>query len=407
MTGEIKKLSKYCEDDVEKRNLIDDVLIQFQDVQICCELSMDESDVSNEFELSGLEPSDDIEFDTLRYNKMEKPHFSSKHIEFTKYCPKCRREYPQSEQVCLDCNVRLKDISDKIEVRDIKSDCQFVFSGKNDFKSFEDLLCEDNLSKIKRFNFSCHDYEDVINDIKSQAFKNFDSLIKANEVDFDSLDILDKILLFAKSFVSVDYKSSGGELGYYENGGIFIDDRQTDSLQITTLIHELSHFLIHEILVGILCKILDACKNSFVDSLVTFILSELSFTQLVDEYSAHNVEGRFTMFGYQDYSSFVQIERSLEGKMAREEIEVSKSIGNTFSLSIKGILESFIDDSLRQDIKDQFLKDVLDRPNYAALRMENCQILNDEGFISAIWLILNDGSALASANIDRLKSLIQ
>ncbi len=58
-----------------------------------------------------------------------------------------------------------------------------------------------------------------------------------------------------------------------------------------------------------------------------------------------------------------------------------------------------IDRDLRQDIKGQFMRDVLDRPNYAALRMENCQILNDDGFIKSIWLILNDGFEVAISNI--------
>ena len=131
-------------------------------------------------------------------------------------------------------------------------------------------------------------------------------------------------------------------------------------------------------------------------------MSYTPFTQLIDEYSAHNVEGRFTIFGFQDYSSYLQIEKSLNGEMSLDEIEITKSIGNTFAVNIKEILESFIDRDLREDIKDQFLSDVLDRPNYAALRMENCQILNDEGFVKAIKLILNDGFEVASANIDRM-----
>ena len=195
-------------------------------------------------------------------------------------------------------------------------------------------------------------------------------------------------------------------MGYFESDVISIDDRQTDSLQITTLIHELSHFLIQEILIHILCKLLDATRNSFTESLLTFILSYAHFTQLIDEYAAHNVEGRFTIFGFQDYSSFTQIEQSMDGEMTAEEIEITKSIGNTFALSIKEILESLIDRQMREEIKEQFLKDVMERPNYRALEMENCQILNDEGFIKAIWLILNDGCEVAASNIDKLLSIL-
>jgi len=144
---------------------------------------------------------------------------------------------------------------------------------------------------------------------------------------------------------------------------------------------------------------LDAENNEIIDKLVSFILSYSPFTQLIDEYSAHNVEGRFTMFGFQDYSSYIQIEESLDGEMSKEDIEVTKMIGNTFAVSIKEILESLIDKELREDIKEQFLKDVLDRPNYRALKMENCQLLNEDGVIKAIWLILNDGCEVASVEL--------
>ena len=217
------------------------------------------------------------------------------------------------------------------------------------------------------------------------------------------MNILDKIILFVKSFVKVDYKSSGGQLGYFEENTVFIDDRQTRSLQITTLIHEVSHFIIHEILTEILCKLLDTTKNSFIEEIIYFVLSYSSFTQLIDEYSAHNVEGRFTVFGFQDYSSFIQIVQNLDGEMSDDDIEITKSIGNTFALSIKEILESLIDSDLREDIKDQFMKDVLDRPNYRALEMENYKILNEYGLLKAIWLILNEGCEIAALNIDKLK----
>lgn len=340
--------------------------------------------------------SDICEASILKSSKAEIP---------TKYCPKCGRKFPESENVCMDCLVHLKNLSDVVEVSEVKSDPKFLFKGKSDYSTFDELLSDDNLLKINQFNFNVKDFEKIIHDIKLQVFKNFDMLVKSNEIYFDSLDILDKIVLFAKSIVKVDYKSSGGELGYYHNNTIYIDDRQTKSLQITTLIHELSHFLLQEILTRIICKLLDTTRNSLVESLVIFVLSFEGFTRLIDEYSAHNVEGRFTMFGYQDYSSFEKIERELEGVMSADEIDITKSIGNNFALSIKEILEALIDRPLREDIKDQFLRDVLDKPNYRALEMENCTILNDEAFMKSIWLMVNDGSEVASKCKDQLMEI--
>lgn len=391
MAREIQNLSKYSLKDTEKMSLIEGVLDEFREVHVLRAPEL-RFDYKAEYSLQEDSiPCDEKAVLLKDANLLEEP---------AKYCPECGRKYPEGENVCFDCLVHLKNISDKIEISQIEYTPQFSIEGKHSFDAFDELLSMNNLSKINQFRFSIEDYSQIIHSIKLQALKNFDDIVKSNEIDFDELEILDKIILFAKSFVNVKYKSSGPQLGYFEDNTIFIDDRQTDSLQITTLIHELSHFIIQEILVGIVCKILDASRSDFIESVVSFILSYTPFTQLIDEYSAHNVEGRFTIFGFQDYSSYLQIESELDGEMSREEIEITKSIGNTFALTIKDVLESLIDRELREDIKDQFMSDVLDRPNYSALRMENCQILNDEGFIKSIWLILNDGFEVATSNMD-------
>lgn len=320
-----------------------------------------------------------------------------------KYCPKCNRKYPHDENFCFECAVKLKSIEEKIRVRDIRTNPKFTFKGKYEFNEFKQIFTEDNFTRINELTFSIDDYDDIISSIKMTALKIMDDLIKSNELFLDELDILDSVLLFSKSFITVEYKSHGQELGYFELDKITIDDRQSRSLQITTLIHELSHFLLKEIFTQIICRILDCTKNSFVEAIAVFILSYSPFTQLIDEYAAHTVEGRFAIYGYQDYSSFLQIEKSLDGEMDECEIEITKSIGNTFAVSIKDILESFIDDDLRDDIKTQFKSDVFERPDYEMLRLENCNKLTDEGLIKSIWLILTDGFAQASLNINKLE----
>ena len=399
MNTNINELSRFSKRDIEKTRLVTQTLEGYYGPREFLEKSLkDIPDKARKFQQLNQTYRDyersiilsDVEF------------CEDASIGEDKYCPVCGRKYPKSENVCLECLVHLKDISDEVDVRDIEPGSQFPIHGENNFDNFNDLLNKANLLKVNEFNFTIRDFSKIVHEIKAQAFKNFDNLVKTNGIDFDSLDILDKIILFTKSFVNVDYKSFGGQLGYFETGTIFIDDRQTKSLQITTLIHELSHFIIHEIIIHIICKVLDASRNSFIDALSSFILSYSSFTQLIDEYSAHSVEGRFTIFGYQDYSSYKQIERNLQGEMSDSDIEITKSIGNTFAIYIKRILESLIDRDLREDIKSQFLSDVLDEPDFNALRMENCQMLNKEGFIKAIWLILNEGCEVASSNIDEL-----
>lgn len=323
-------------------------------------------------------------------------------IRPVKTCPKCGEKYPEYENFCFECDVKLKYIK-KNDVGNIKIRHDFACNQQNISNDFNEILSGENLLKINSFKFSQKDLRRIIKNIKSEAIRNLDTAIRENEIDLDELDILDKVILFVKSFVDVEYKSYGAELGYYSFNKIHVDDRQLDSLQITTMLHELTHFLNKEILTHILCSLLGLSKSREIESIITFILSYSKENCLIDEYAAHTVEGRFTLFGYQDYSSFLDIQKEID--MSDEEIEMLKTIGNSLANVNRDIIESFIDDELLSQIKVQFKKDVLDEPNYAQLRLENCTLLNNEGFLRAIQFILLDGFATASQNIEKLISI--
>ena len=323
-------------------------------------------------------------------------------IRPTKVCPKCGEKYPEYENFCFECDVKLKDI-EYVNVANIEIDHEFTCEGSQTLDEFEDILTQENLIRINDFDFEMADFDKIVRNIRSTALKNLDRAIKENEIRLDDLTILEKVILFTKSFVDVEYKSYGAELGYYNFNKIHVDDRQLDSLQITTMLHELTHFLNKEILTHILCGLLDVSKTREMESVIAFILSFSSENCLIDEYAAHTVEGRFTLFGYQDYSSFLSIQKTIE--RTDDEIEMLKTIGNSLANVIKEIIESFIDDDLLSDIKEQFRSDILDDPNYAQLRLENCTLLNDEGLLRAIQFVLLEGFATASANIGKLMEI--
>ena len=366
------ELKNYVEIDTQKFRLIEDLLnsskMEMQMLQ-CKELEM-----PFDFDEDYVEDSDYSEEKKFSLKEISLPH---------KFCPKCGQVFPADENFCPDCLVALKYISDKIDIKDIKTDSTIRFEGANDYS---DILTPDCFSLIDDFDFTMDDFNEILFSIRSQAFKNMDKLIKDNSIDLDDLYILDKVILFAKSFADVEYKSFGETLGYFELNRIYVDDRQSDSLQITTLIHELTHFLIKEIFSGTICKILDCSKNKHIESVVTYILNYSDLNRMIDEYAAHSVEGRFTVFGYQDYSSFI----ALQGELDEEYVDMAKTIGNTFSIYIKDLLEGFLDWDVRSEIKDLFLSQTIDRPDYSQLKFENCNKLSDEGFLKAIWLILSE-----------------
>ena len=377
LMSDYSQLDKYVEPDLEKMALIEDVRPMMK------------------LESSYIEMNDyDFKGNYVKYDHcLEAPAIKS-----IKICPKCKKRFDAFENFCPDCLVTLKYPQEMDDIKGIEINSKIEFKGSGDSSN---ILTKDNIELICNFDFTIDDFNDIVHSIKAQGFRNLDNAIKDNSIDLDSLNILDKVLLFAKAFVSVEYKSYGEDLGYFQFNKIYVDDRQRKSLQITTLIHELSHFLLKEFLVHTTCKILDVNKNRHVEAVIIYILSNSSFNSLIDEYAAHSVEGRFTIFGYQDYSSFTAIQKDLDS----EHVDIAKTIGNTFAIYIKELLEGFLDWDLREDIKTQFLKDTIESPDYRQLQLENCNKLSDEGFIKAIWLILSEG--FQNCNIEVVKRYME
>lgn len=378
----LNSLSGYVEIDTEKKALIESAFPK----------ERFKKDFDGDFNQS-------VRFDYVEEYHLETPHLDRK---ISRICPKCGQKYSDGELFCFKCAVALKD-AEIVNVKNIDVKHEFDFKAKNEYGSFTDILTGENLEKLADFNFSSDEFSKIIKSIKLTALKNLDAAIRTNGLDLDDLTILEKIILFTKAFVKVEYKSYGPELGFYRFNTIFVDDRQLDALQITTLLHELTHFLIKEILTQMLCRILNASKTREFESIISFILSYSPENCLIDEYAAHTVEGRFTLIGYQDYSSFLNIQKTIE--RSDDEIEMLKTIGNSLANVVKDILESFIDEDLIEDIKNQFKRDIMDEPDYSQLLLENCTLLNDVGFFKALEFILVDGFAVAMDNMEKLSEI--
>ena len=379
--SKINQLKGYVEVDEEKLEMLEDIMPRLQ-LRLSKPIfeKFESPEMNIELEVCDDYDSLDNDFEDLDYA----PISEKCEIPPEKYCPKCGLKFSEGENFCPDCLVTLKGISDTVDIKSIQIDPNLEYVRKNDSR---DILNDANIELINDFDFTIDDFKGILHSIKAQAFGNLDCMIRDNGLDLDELDILDKVMLFAKSFVNVGYKSYGEQLGYFEFDRIYVDDRQRKSLQITTLIHELTHFLMKEILTRCICEILDCTKNRHVESVATYILTYSVFNSLIDEYAAHSVEGRFTIFGYQDYSSFIALQRDLD----REHTDIAKTIGNTFSIYIKDLMEGFLDWDLREDIKEQFISDTIERPNYDQLKFESSSRLSDEGFMKAIRLILSEG----------------
>lgn len=287
---------------------------------------------------------------------------------------------------------------------DINPNDFYNFTGEfdNHFDDFRDILTRENRMIFENVHLTPNQYRSILNKIKSTSDSLLDKNIKENNIDFRPLSILEKILLFTKSFVDVDYKAGGADLGNYAFNSIHFDDRLDTANQITTLIHELSHHLLAEIFEQATMILLNTDKTDAIESFVGFSLMCSNPSILLNEYCAHTVEGRFTPHGYQNYGSFENILQRFDVERDKEIVMVCMMVGNTFCQDLLAIIEPFIDYNLREEIKQQFKKDIPYPPNYRGISLEIRDTLDVNRLLEFINFILLNGFDEALKNPEML-----
>ena len=322
--------------------------------------------------------------------------------DLVKECPCCGAKYPKDYNFCVKCHCEDK-LNDRyqFDIKKIKSYPNEYYNDldhTNRFGNIQDLLNENNLIKLQKTFLDYNDYEIILSKIKSTYQKILTNLINEYSININELSILDKMLLFAKSFVVVKFKSGGGDLGNFAFNEINIDDRNYTHTEITTIIHELSHFILAEIFEQTLMIILDSDKTDAIEAFVCEILLS-DFNYLVDEYCAHTVEGRFASLGYQNYGSF---HKEVNDYPKDAELSINRAclFGNTFSKGIIEIMESYINEDLREEIKEEY-KDINEQPDYDGLAYETNACLDDENITRAINIMINYG--INNCDINKLE----
>ena len=264
-----------------------------------------------------------------------------------------------------DSLYELKEYVNSIFKTDIKS-IDFkpndYYNFENDYENkisdMEELLSKDSLNKIKSYNLTMFEYNEILDKISETSNSILNKLIRNNFLEVGSLSILEKILLYAKSFVEIEFTSNIEDTGIYDLNHIKINDKSFKSEQISTIIHELAHHVLAEIFEQIFMKLLKCQKSIEIEILVAYILVSTTEIKLIDEYCAHTVEGRFIPYGYQSYGSLNQIiNHELDKEKDQYLINNAKIFGSIVCEDIYKLFEEYINENLRDEIKGQFIKD--------------------------------------------------
>lgn len=277
-------------------------------------------------------------------------------------CPHCGEINPDNANFCIKCDNQINPIA--------IDDFDILFNEYN-----ENLLLNAEISDSEYF------------EMLSNIFK------RADYLDFSGNNVRDRILKLAGAFTQCKSKSRGHERGFtFLDNCIYYDDRLEDSTQIATIIHELAHYLLIDIVENLLCRIFNVRTSLTLETFVWYFLTLPEF-KVMNEYCAHTVEGRFIPFGYQNYGSFNEVVNQL----ALDDDTLKKMVvfGNTFANEIIVYLEKYIDDDLREEIKLQYRKD-LNYPSNDSIKIETKECLPTGVKNSYLLKVLYDVFKMAS-----------
>ena len=269
------------------------------------------------------------------------------------FCSKCGKKNSSMEDYCINCKSILRKLNN--------------YESGSKINSFEEMFTQKHKEQLNEIPLTNEIYELILNNIYEIGKKS----LKNN-----GTTALEKVADVVEAYAKWSYKSKGGELGFYTANNIKLDDRLNDSVQIATLIHELSHHLLAEIHEQILMYYWEVEKTYEIEVFIQYILASGTI-HLMNEYCAHTVEGRFIPHGYQNYGSFNSILEEQKDELDSDTVALSLVLGNTLAEDIIHLLEHFIDDDLRKQIKQQYNQDQLP-PSYSQIGMETTDMLDSE-----------------------------
>ncbi|MDO5826592.1 MAG: zinc ribbon domain-containing protein, partial [Methanosphaera sp.] len=169
--------------------------------------------------------------------------------------------------------------------------------------SLDDLFNTDYHQKLNDTVLTLDSYEVIIQNIIE---------IGENKLIYrKNMTPLERVIAIAQAYSIVITKELGNSYGEYAYNVICIDRSFDSSIQIATVIHELTHHLFNEILKHILIYIWNVKKSPLMDAFVQ-TLASLPPVLLASEYCASKSEEYYLPEEYVSFSSFNQICEDLE-----------------------------------------------------------------------------------------------
>ena len=276
-------------------------------------------------------------------------------------CPKCGEKSPDISNFCIECGAEFESNL-----------------------GFDKYINQKTIDILESTKLSEEEYKNILNDIIDNAKLNYNKLISESSFTKKDMFPLDDVKFIAQSFASLSFKTDGLDYGHYGFNLIEIDERLNSSLQIFTIIKELAHHLLAEILENVLVYVLDVEKDDELESIVATTF-KFEAPRLMDEYCACMTQEYFIPYGSQNYNSFYEFYDNVVDKNS-EEVIFYLNLANSLAHDVIYILNKFIDDKLREKIKIQFKVDDIPNDNIS-VGLNNLILLKEDEKINSITSI--------------------
>ena len=250
-------------------------------------------------------------------------------------------------------NMDLKDYNDTAHVQNQL----FTMDYANRYDNMVIFVNSENFQLLENKKFTNDIYYPILESVIDEGILNKDI----------SGDIFTKIIKFSECFVNIGYKQEGEAHGTYICNTVKIDNRLNTSRKIGAFIHELAHHFLSEIFEQAIMYVFDSVKTDTIEAFAWYAISQKPEWLLMNEYCAHTVECYFMPYDGKNYESFNKVLKenfNPNDSTDLEMIERATVIGNTFAQDIIRMLNMFLTDDLKDEIKIQYVKDRLYSTRY-------------------------------------------
>ena len=220
-------------------------------------------------------------------------------------------------------------------------------------KKFRKFINEENMNILYKNKFSVKEYDKI----RENIYKSGIMHLKLKQTD----TTLEKVKKIASQYAQIVVDNDTDLQGYYIHNKLYINDSLPEALQITTIIHELVHQIYAELFEQIIKQSLNIHDEYIIQSFIMFMLNNSIENRAATEYISYIIEGRFTPPECQNFIPFLQLLMQLQ-----IDVEHSKQYfiyGHELSHDIQDILDKIITEELKEDIRQQFIKDDIEKYN--------------------------------------------